>query len=787
MVPAAAATTPVTATLVTATVVTPVAAATTPVTATLVTATVVTPVAAATTPVTATLVTATPVTPVAVTATPVTATTPVTAVVIPLKVGDMVTYLGSNARTSFDAVEKRITVARAPNLVESWSLDGRGSYVSTQPIVVNGVVYWGDYNGYEHATSAATGKDLWSRYLGSYYAGSSGNPTYCTPDQMGVVGSPAVADVSGRVLLFVPGGGSMSGTSGALYFFALDASTGQVVWQTGVGNAPADTLWSSPALYKGSIYEGVAGQGGCPNHTASRLLKLDAATGASQASLTLVPDGCTGGDVWGSPTIDEAAGTVYIATGDQDNRCLGKEPDAQAVVEVSAADFKYIGSWHLFEASDMDHDFGSTPTLFTGGGRPLVGVVNKNGIFYAFARDHLSAGPVWTYKVASPGLASPEVGDGSVSPAAWDGATLYVAGGTSVNKKCQGTLEALHPDTGKVKWSDCLPGFVLPAVVAAPGIVVVGASSHLMVINANTGAVLWKWLDPRGTPFWSAPTIANGVLYAANSGWAEPGRSWGPGRLYAFTVGSHPVPTPTAVPSVCPRGWSCLDIGSPSVPASDVLRNGTWTVISGGGDIWGTGDQFHFDYTTVRGDTDVSAQVSAQSYSDPWAKAGVMLRADTAAGAAFYDALVTPSNGIVVQYRSSQGAEAIQIVDFAGAVPTYLKVTRTGTSFSAYTSADGAAWTLLKGSSVTLKSLGGRLLAGLAITAHNLIDPGMVRYHAVSIRADEMATATPTPAVEALTRTPAPHPGHASGTPTVGKAKSSTPTPDPGKTATPTK
>ncbi len=702
--------------------------------------------------------------------------------------GDVTTYLGSIARTSFNATETRITASSAANLVLSWSLDGHGSYISTQPIVANGVVYWGDYNGYEHATNATTGKDIWSRFLGDYYAGSSGNPTYCTPDQMGVVASPAVAQLNGRALVFVPGGGHMSGNTGPVFFFALDAASGQVVWQTLVGNAPADTMWSSPAIYNGSIYVGVAAQGGCPDHAASRLLKLNEATGALQATAHLVPAGCTGGDIWGSPAIDVTENTVYFATGDQDNKCLGKEPLAQAVVEVRASDLGYMGSWKVQEATDMDHDFGSTPTLFSSGTRGLVGVVNKNGVFYTFARDRLSSGPIWIKHIADPGLASPEIGDGSVSPASWDGQTLYVGGGTSVDKKCQGTVEALDPGSGKTKWSDCMPGPVIPAVVGAPGILVVGASSHLMVLSATTGAVLWKWLDPRMTPFWAAPTISNGVIYAANSGWAEPGRSWGPGRLYAFTLAKGPLPTPTPVPNVCPAGWSCTDIGNPTVASSDLLRSGTWTVISGGGDIWATGDQFHLDYKTVLGNAAIAAQVRTQSYSDPWAKAGVMLRAGTGPGQAFYDVLVTPSNGIVVQYRSTAGASAIQATTVNGAVPVFLKVSRTGSSFSAYTSADGAHWVVLQNSTVTINALNGPALAGLAVTAHNLIDAGTVTYRAVSVAADQFATATPTPIPPTRTPTPTagkktPAPVAHTGTPTpAARAKSPTrtPTPSPG-------
>jgi polyvinyl alcohol dehydrogenase (cytochrome) len=298
-----------------------------------------------------------------------------------------------------------------------------------------------------------------------------------------------------------------------------------------VGTAPADYLWSSPAFSKGSIYEGVAAHGGCPAHNQGRLLKLDAASGRLQRVFDVVPDGCTGGGIWGSPAVDEATGMVYFATAESGG-CGSPMPYAQSIVKARASDLSPVSSWQQSDPAGEDHDFGSTPTLFSSGWRSLVGVDNKNGTYYVFDRFNLAAGPVWTYNLARAGE-SPEAGDGSISPAAWDGTTLYVAGGTSPDSTCQGTLQALDPASGAVHWKDCLPGFVIGAVTAAPGILVVGASSHLIVADATTGTVLWRWSDPDGREIWAAPTLARGTLYAADSGYGYPSSI--PGRLYAFS------------------------------------------------------------------------------------------------------------------------------------------------------------------------------------------------------------------------------------------------------------
>jgi hypothetical protein len=96
-----------------------------------------------------------------------------------------------------------------------------------------------------------------------------------------------------------------------------------------------------------------------------------------------------------------------------------------------------------------------------------------------------------------------------------------------------------------------------------------------------------------------------------------------------------------------------------------------------------------------------------------------MLRASTDPAAAYYGAFVTPGNGIVVQARTTGGAYSYQVVAVAGTVPAYVKVSRSGTTFTAYTSADGVTWTAIAGSTVTLSNLGGALLGGIAATSHN--------------------------------------------------------------------
>jgi hypothetical protein len=196
------------------------------------------------------------------------------------------------------------------------------------------------------------------------------------------------------------------------------------------------------------------------------------------------------------------------------------------------------------------------------------------------------------------------------------------------------------------------------------------------------------------------------------------------------TVGlTTSAPTP---PGVCPSGWSCADVGGATPAGTQSLSAGTWTVQGGGGDIWGTSDQFHFVWQSLPADGAASARVQAQTNTDPWAKAGVMLRQSSAAGAAYYALMVTPGQGIVVQYRTSTGASAATAASVTGTAPAWVRVARVGATFTAYTSTDGVTWTAVPGSSVTL-SVSGPMLAGMEVTAHNTTALSTVTFGSVAV------------------------------------------------------
>ena len=200
------------------------------------------------------------------------------------------------------------------------------------------------------------------------------------------------------------------------------------------------------------------------------------------------------------------------------------------------------------------------------------------------------------------------------------------------------------------------------------------------------------------------------------------------------------------VASGCPTGFSCSDIGSPAVAGSQSLSGDALTVHAGGSDIWDTADQFHFVYTPLVGDGRLSAMpIASQTNTDPWAKAGVMIRATTAANSPYYYVFVSPGNGVVVQFRTTSGANADQKAVIAGHAPISLRAVRSGSTYTAFTSLDdGSSWTEVPNSSMTL-NLGSTPLKGFAVTSHNSAVAGTVVFKNPVLIANSTSTPSPTP------------------------------------------
>ncbi len=180
-------------------------------------------------------------------------------------------------------------------------------------------------------------------------------------------------------------------------------------------------------------------------------------------------------------------------------------------------------------------------------------------------------------------------------------------------------------------------------------------------------------------------------------------------------------------------GWSDQDINSPGVVGTTMFDpdTGKWIVTGGGADIGGAADQFNFPSAGLTGDGSIIAQVTSQTGTDAAARAGVMIRADNTAGAAFAAVEVTHSNGLMFQWRASAGAAASSVSVAGLATPMWVQLSRWGNVISAYYSSDNSHWTQIGGAQAI--AMNSAVLAGLAVTPHNNSTTNAASFSSVAV------------------------------------------------------
>ncbi len=161
--------------------------------------------------------------------------------------------------------------------------------------------------------------------------------------------------------------------------------------------------------------------------------------------------------------------------------------------------------------------------------------------------------------------------------------------------------------------------------------------------------------------------------------------------------------------------WSHQDIGTVGAAGGASYAGGTFTVLGSGADIEGTADEFHYVYQPVTGDTTIVARVASVQNTDPWAKAGVMIRESVAPGSRHAMMVLTPLRGLAFQRRPTTGGGSLHTGGALVAAPYWVKLVRSGSSFSGYSSPDGNVWTLVGSDTIPLPA---SVLVGLPVTAH---------------------------------------------------------------------
>jgi hypothetical protein len=166
--------------------------------------------------------------------------------------------------------------------------------------------------------------------------------------------------------------------------------------------------------------------------------------------------------------------------------------------------------------------------------------------------------------------------------------------------------------------------------------------------------------------------------------------------------------------------------GSPaSVGSFTEAPAGTYTMTAAGTDIWGVADEFHYAFKTLTGVGTIEAQVLGLDNTDPWAKAGVMIRETLEPGSKFAAVYITPGNGCRFQGRTDTEADATSDTSVATAeqtaiaAPYRIKLDRDfAGNFRGYYSSDGATWQPMSWNPHNI-AMNSNVYIGLVVTSHN--------------------------------------------------------------------
>jgi outer membrane protein assembly factor BamB len=348
------------------------------------------------------------------------------------------------SRSGENPYENVLSTSNVSGLEVKWAFQAKDA-ISGAPVVVGGVVYFGDGAGNLYAVDVASGLRLWSRDVGN-----------CG-------GSPAV--VAGIVY-------TATCVSGGL--IALDAQSGDVLWSQFLGGG----VFGSPAVVNGLVYEG-------SNDTYQ--YALDAGDGHLEWRAPLE----TGA---GGPPSTVSNGLVYIGGYNSDLYAFDAQTGAQVWTTpvrsytggaAVANGVVYVGtnSFPPFHVYAMDAGSGMTLWSRTVGGSDLAGGVHgtptlAGGLLYVAVQDgnvyafKATTGKLrWTFQMGdSPFLASPAVANG----------VLYI--GSS-----DGIFHALDARTGAELWSYSAGVSINVAAAVADGVVYVGSSDRNLYAFALPG------------------------------------------------------------------------------------------------------------------------------------------------------------------------------------------------------------------------------------------------------------------------------------------------------------
>ncbi|HEY9755250.1 MAG TPA: LamG-like jellyroll fold domain-containing protein [Oculatellaceae cyanobacterium] len=161
--------------------------------------------------------------------------------------------------------------------------------------------------------------------------------------------------------------------------------------------------------------------------------------------------------------------------------------------------------------------------------------------------------------------------------------------------------------------------------------------------------------------------------------------------------------------------WTQTAIGGSTGSFSS--SSGTYTVGGSGTGVSGTADSIYLVSQPATGNIEFISYVSAQSSSNAYAIAGLMLTDSlTSNDAQCALVSVSPQNGVNFSFRTADGGTADTTLGPSIATPIWLRLVVSQTSVAGYQSPDGIAWQLVGEATMTLPT---NFYVGFAVSSNS--------------------------------------------------------------------
>jgi len=314
----------------------------------------------------------------------------------PLRSLDWPSYGNDLANTRYQNVDQ-VTPANVARLQPAWVFhtgvfDPKASFEAS-PIVVDGTMYVSTGHDDVFALNAATGAERWAYHPEAAMPPLSQVPLCCGRDSRGV----AFAD--GKIYL----------ARLDAVLVALDARTGQPVWQTRVADYHQGfSMTIAPQAVAGLVIVGVSGG---EYVSPGKVVAFDARTGRPVWTFNTTTPGPTwagaswrtgGAPVWGNPSVDPQRGLVYVTTGNAAPNLngvsrAGTNLYTSSIVALDLHTGRVRWAFQEVHHDLWDYDGPQPAVLFTlrrGGQQiPALGHCNKAG--YYFILDRRTGQPLY--------------------------------------------------------------------------------------------------------------------------------------------------------------------------------------------------------------------------------------------------------------------------------------------------------------------------------------------------------------------------------------------------------